>query len=78
MVEEIENSLLGKKYNEKQIETNQNICSPTIDREVKRNIKERNSNQVSTGGSQLRKVTLENGLSGKDIYDIDVSDTEQD
>ena len=78
LVEEIETALLGDKYNNdrQQVETNQNICSPTIDREIKQNIKEKTNSQKRT--SQIKKILMETSqTNNKDIYDLEISDTEE-
>lgn len=78
LVEEIECTLLGNKYHEKQVETNQNVSSPTIDHEMKQNIKERASITQRNTSAQIKKVMMDTSQTNRDMFDIDVSDTEQD
>ena len=64
LVEEIECTLQGNKYNDRNgadVDTNPVICSPTIDQHMKQNILE-------------KKLEKEKSVTRMDMYEIDISD----
>ena len=67
LVEEIDSTLLGNRYRDDgraEVETNQVVCSPTIDQHIKANIMERRSQRQKS-------------LTNREMYEIEISDDTQ-